>query len=310
MSDWVERYFQSRREQQAQKGGPGSGHWGHAGRPGERGGSVSGSVAMSVRTGATATQRRLQSKYHVPDLKRGFTSMGKAREWIESKGIEAGYGWKSREIREVGDTLKDIEGKIGLLPIKRIQHNSIYNSSFSVPGSQININPKDNTDWAVESTLNVIDRELHNLSTDIETPYKHRLLEQKELLKSGAYHEGHTLYWFGNERNIEAIVRHEMGHAFHERYSDLSATDAQGHVVGIDDLRRAAVGTGTDRSWRDDYGITARGRDNWSECVAENFVAWSVGRTDLMNSKMTKMFDLIAEKSKQRRAIVEGTREG
>ena len=40
------------------KGGPGSGHWGHAGRPGQVGGSVSGSVAMSVRTGRTARERQ------------------------------------------------------------------------------------------------------------------------------------------------------------------------------------------------------------------------------------------------------------
>jgi hypothetical protein len=40
------------------KGGPGSGHHGHAGRPGQRGGSVSGGVAMSLRTGKAATGRK------------------------------------------------------------------------------------------------------------------------------------------------------------------------------------------------------------------------------------------------------------
>jgi hypothetical protein len=41
------------------KGGPGSGHHGHAGRPGQRGGSVSGSVAMSLRTGMVASTKRI-----------------------------------------------------------------------------------------------------------------------------------------------------------------------------------------------------------------------------------------------------------
>ena len=40
------------------KGGDGSGHYGHAGRPGRVGGSVPASVAMSLRTGATAAERQ------------------------------------------------------------------------------------------------------------------------------------------------------------------------------------------------------------------------------------------------------------
>jgi len=45
-----------------EKGGPGSGHWGHAGRQGKRGGSVSGQTAMSLRTGRAAAQRRQKAK--------------------------------------------------------------------------------------------------------------------------------------------------------------------------------------------------------------------------------------------------------
>ena len=52
--DWIEQYHKKKREDQAEKGGPGSGHWGHAGRPGKRGGSLPGDVAVSIRTGRTA----------------------------------------------------------------------------------------------------------------------------------------------------------------------------------------------------------------------------------------------------------------
>ena len=48
--DWVEKYHKQKQTGQAQKGGPGSGHWGHAGRPGKRGGSLPGDVAVSVET--------------------------------------------------------------------------------------------------------------------------------------------------------------------------------------------------------------------------------------------------------------------
>ena len=42
MSDWVQRYMQEQQAEEDQKGGPGSGHHGHAGRPGKVGGSVPG----------------------------------------------------------------------------------------------------------------------------------------------------------------------------------------------------------------------------------------------------------------------------
>jgi hypothetical protein len=42
MSDWIEQYYQERKTKK--KGGPGSGHRGHAGRPGKRGGSLPGKV--------------------------------------------------------------------------------------------------------------------------------------------------------------------------------------------------------------------------------------------------------------------------
>jgi len=64
MTNWFEDYQKLKLKQaeeeagQDQKGGPGSGHFGHAGRPGKRGGSVSGSVAVSVATGRTARERQ------------------------------------------------------------------------------------------------------------------------------------------------------------------------------------------------------------------------------------------------------------
>jgi len=40
MSDWIEQHYQE--QYTKRKGGPGSGHHGHAGRPGKRGGSLPG----------------------------------------------------------------------------------------------------------------------------------------------------------------------------------------------------------------------------------------------------------------------------
>jgi len=278
------------------KGGPGSGHHGHAGRPGQRGGSAPGKGTRRVNYD------------DVPELERTFTSAGKAIEWMDSEGVYMVRGATSKQIREIGDTLKDIKEKVGGLPIREIGIDKNWNSEYNPGSNSITINPNDNQGGVKEITLNVIRKELGKVSSLIETSYHKRLREQRELLQSGAYREAHTLYWFEEGRHIEAIVRHEMGHAVHRRYNENSVRSASGIMTGFDNLRREAVRKGTDREWRDDYGITARGRDSWNECVAENFVAWSVGRTDLMNSKMVEMFDLIAEQTRQRRANIERAR--
>ena len=62
MGDWVQKQLERIHQEEAQKGGPGSGHWGHAGRPGQRGGSVPGSVAVSIRTGRTARERQAAAR--------------------------------------------------------------------------------------------------------------------------------------------------------------------------------------------------------------------------------------------------------
>ena len=80
-----------------EKGGPGSGHWGHAGRPGQVGGSVSGSIAISIRTGRTARERQAAARAggaaaqtdqgrrtaQVPT----FKTTEEAEKWIENLGV-------------------------------------------------------------------------------------------------------------------------------------------------------------------------------------------------------------------------------
>jgi len=68
-----------------EKGGPGSGNWGHAGRPGKIGGSMPQSVAMSRTSGRTATARYIAAK-------RGSTGVViqdmKNRDWRKIEDFE------------------------------------------------------------------------------------------------------------------------------------------------------------------------------------------------------------------------------
>lgn len=65
------------------KGGPSSGNWGHAGRPGKLGGSVPKSTALSATTGPDAEQRR-QDKVTLANQQfpeHGFPTSQAAQDW-------------------------------------------------------------------------------------------------------------------------------------------------------------------------------------------------------------------------------------
>lgn len=83
------------------KGGPGSGHWGHAGRPGEVGGSLPADMALSVATGRERAERqaaaRAKGKGQAPqdklaslsDQERGYVQ--NYRTWAETAKPETVY---------------------------------------------------------------------------------------------------------------------------------------------------------------------------------------------------------------------------
>jgi len=62
-----------------EKGGAGSGHWGHAGRPGKLGGSLPGSVALSIRTGPTAKARQAAAKNGLAAYKKKLKELKKKK---------------------------------------------------------------------------------------------------------------------------------------------------------------------------------------------------------------------------------------
>jgi len=74
--------------------------------------------------------------------------------------------------------------------------------------------------------------------------------------RRGITREMHSIAYFDD--GWEASVRHEMGHIWHSQYRErLSSLKTEG--------------------WQGKYGITERARDNWGECIAENFALYSGG---------------------------------
>ena len=119
MTDWLQQYQETKDQKlgeletwlretfpsEGQKGGPGSGHWGHAGRPGKVGGSVSGSVAVSIRTGQTARERQATARAWKPMGYRPYDA------YIESAKENALYSINRTAIIE-GISPEDVVDKI------------------------------------------------------------------------------------------------------------------------------------------------------------------------------------------------------
>jgi len=112
----------------------------------------------------------------------------------------------------------------------------------------------------------------------------------------------HTYYMFDDK--FEAVARHEFGHAimdFYERETRkrLSSLVPSG---AVSDTRLRGAPKTNRYYWTpisgkfvEEYGVTARARDDWGECVAENYVLYSIGRHDMMHRDMVAMFDTLKE---------------
>jgi len=202
----------------------------------------------------------------------------------EGKAI-TGLGLLSDEqVLQVAETVRDLLEKTPH-PHDKVKELTIKDPMycmFDTYKREIVMNPEYNENWMSKRTREEIEDELEFVTPD--SSYQHELLSMRNALDSGDYRKLHTLYWFGEGRNLEGIIRHEWGHAFHEVYG--RGSRLYGGPKGVDTL----YGEG----WEEKYGITSRARGNWLECVAENFVAWSTGNTAQMNPEMVKVFNDLA----------------
>jgi len=118
MSNWLEQYQATKERKleelgeflagfssEDQKGGPGSGHWGHAGRPGKRGGSLPANVAVSIRTGKTARERQAAAaaRGKTPEL------VGAAGARAKIAAIQSLYGDIENELQDKIDGMRAIK---------------------------------------------------------------------------------------------------------------------------------------------------------------------------------------------------------
>jgi hypothetical protein len=106
--------------------------------------------------------------------------------------------------------------------------------------------------------------------------------------KSGKHdhYELHSMYAFDNP--IEAHVRHEAGHIWaYRNESKLQQRFGFGYSV-----ERDAPLEERQREYdqRMKYGVTMRARDDWQECIAENFALYSAGKVEKLHPDMVQFF--------------------
>lgn len=231
----------------------------------------------------------------VPPLPKTFKNASAARYWLDTEAFPkkegkavTGLGLLSDEQAvKVAETVRDLMQQVPTpYLVNRLTIKEGVGSRYDPSGREIIVDVSETLGKGLDAVRSGIEAELGS-GDYLSLEYRQHLKAMSDALDSGDYKKLHTMYWFGEARNLESIVRHEWGHAVHEVFK--SRRDYGRGPAGIDTLYE--YGT----PWEDKYGITARARDNWLECVAENFVAWSTGNAGMMDPAMAKRFDDIAE---------------
>jgi hypothetical protein len=119
------------------KGGPGSGNWGHAGRPGKRGGSVPKASGMSLATGQTAQQRQALAKLSPEEREAGnqgaFERFVEEGTYLDTPGSEQRFkkwmGKKTAKLTEI-DAFKSPTGQPGtVLSVRSANRTRFYQTT-------------------------------------------------------------------------------------------------------------------------------------------------------------------------------------
>ncbi len=82
----------------------------------------------------------------------------------------------------------------------------------------------------------------------------------------------HSAFYFDDA--IDSMIRHEMGHLLPDQ-------------IQADILKLFSQGIAYDM-WKQKFRVTVRSVDNIFECMAENFVFFSKGMTDMINRERLK----------------------
>lgn len=210
-----------------------------------------------------------------------FSSLAEAKEWAKEWGINLDELDDVPEdfSSQVTAALRDVQDKVPVPLAASIYVSSSYTEQYDESSRTITLTTR--PPRSHQNTVDYLENELSMLSEN--SPRRLTVQKQLDVLRDGSLSTYHSQYHFPQSRHVESVIRHEAGHGFHQLYRG-------GNIYGdpgIDTLQKKYP------NWRETFGITLRGMDTWGECVAENFVFWSMGKTQYMHPEMVSTFDTL-----------------
>lgn len=243
-------------------GGPTSGNWGHRGRPGLRGGSLPRGGHRALFRGIDPDDQkrliglyrsyrdRLQEAKKVGQGVPDYSNPLSAEKWAEDNGIVRSANYQYLPAQM--NTINKTMAELRALTTR---------PGLSGPSRLDTIRNRPEGEWNCEALVP------SGMAIGNNMPIAGGKKQESEWM--------HTMYRFGNR--AEGAVRHEFGHIFHDR----------NRKVFADLLSETIKAKG---NWKVEWGVTSRGVDNWGECIAENFVLFSIGAVRDMAPRMLATF--------------------
>jgi hypothetical protein len=136
------------------------------------------------------------------------------------------------------------------------------------------------------------------LSPDPHTARVLQAWKDAARLREGDLREGdlfpHSIYWFGGEK-VRGALMHESGHWVHDQMLHADRATFRYQLESLRQMydRRSIVMSQQAQFDREKAGmaLTERGLDNFQEAMAENWTAYTLGRTHMMDPSWVVLFD-------------------
>jgi len=307
-----------------ERGGPGSGHHGHKGRPGERGGSLpSGVIKVPKLDFAEDYLDYMEEQFFGgSENPLGTLEMAEQDSFVDEH-------LELEDYHEIASAFAEIKARFPDLRLSRISKerqalldasqqedspiSALHPEDFEdfllwhfIPGEgmgsnyshydfEVVINSKDRAAF-LEEHVNSMEEQLSK-AMQVEERYQikgemERIRERIAMTKDPErLREAHSNYWDENEDDqFRATMFHEFGHVLHRKHSAVWSIFFEDE--NADNYTWAAP---MDAAKEDAYGVTARAKDSRTEAVAENFALWMMGHGDKLDREMVTMFETLSE---------------
>jgi len=308
---WKSETFEKDDPELAQRGGAGSGNYGHAGRPGKVGGSSprddgvgGGAPAHTVvpefsKPNRAATWARDNippeelEKIYVEDERGEDTylenndlihyllnentdaSRALLQAYMDAREYNGGDLGVSGVFVSIGDSFSAYDRKMNMITLGTKEGISFRDGILRGLNQRLK-------ELQSAGDMETYPWEALGMDEDMYHEEIRAILHKRDFVEWEGYDPAkyHSMFTVKSAETPGMVFRHEYGHKVHwDNYSMIN--DAL-----------------MDKYYQDNkYRVTMRAEDAWGECVAENFALYLSGQTDKVDQDFIDVFDQIREKN-------------